>query len=272
MGQVRLHDRLVPPGYLLRIRELRLALSSDTSVCTAQPHVHPEHLLFWTLGGSGRSGRSGSSEGEEEIEVGGCAYVVGQERGLFLPAGAEHTVPGGPASLLVATHIDTSAWGGESGDVHEVSVPSPCRELLIYMAYRAWPQERRVTAQRLCLDMLGGDEMPTVDVPQPKDERILLIAESILQDPADDRMLSDWAWLLNSSTRTLSRAFHADIGLSFSQWRTRVRMATALQMLMDGRPVGVVARRVGYATNSAFSASFRKVVGRSPSHYLADKG
>jgi AraC-like DNA-binding protein len=45
-------------------------------------------------------------------------------------------------------------------------------------------------------------------------------------------------------------------------------MQAALPLLAEGRPVRRVARRVGYATPSAFVAAFRRTVGVAPGRYL----
>ncbi len=57
--------------------------------------------------------------------------------------------------------------------------------------------------------------------------------------------------------------------MSFAQWRTLVRMSTALGMLGTGMSVNAVSRRVGYGTSSSFIAAFRKTVGYTPGNALA---
>ncbi|HEY3503784.1 MAG TPA: helix-turn-helix domain-containing protein [Actinocatenispora sp.] len=61
----------------------------------------------------------------------------------------------------------------------------------------------------------------------------------------------------------------ARTGLSFTDWRTRVRLSAALEHMAAGRSVAQVARRVGYATPSAFVAAFRRQTGRTPGDYFA---
>ena len=54
-------------------------------------------------------------------------------------------------------------------------------------------------------------------------------------------------------------------------WRTQVRLRAALPLLAAGLPVATVARRVGYATPSAFVAVFRKVTGVPPATYFTSR-
>ena len=110
--------------------------------------------------------------------------------------------------------------------------------------------------------------MTTIDIPELTDARLCRIAARLRADPADDRPLAEWGRHVGASARTLARLFLADTGLTFGQWRTRLRLQAALPLLADGMAVNRVAGRVGYATASAFVAAFRRAVGVSPGAYF----
>jgi AraC-like DNA-binding protein len=55
--------------------------------------------------------------------------------------------------------------------------------------------------------------------------------------------------------------------MTFPQWRTRLRLYTALQMLADDVPVTVVAHRCGWASASAFIDVFRRAFGHTPGRH-----
>lgn len=63
-----------------------------------------------------------------------------------------------------------------------------------------------------------------------------------------------------------------ETGLSFTDWRTQIRLIAALPLLADGVAVATVARQVGYANPSAFIAAFRRVFGVTPRAYFAAPG
>ena len=54
------------------------------------------------------------------------------------------------------------------------------------------------------------------------------------------------------------------LGMSFNEWRQRLRVVSALGMLDEGRSVQSVARELGYSTPSAFIAMFQRLTGESP--------
>ena len=81
----------------------------------------------------------------------------------------------------------------------------------------------------------------------------------------DRRTLDDWAQVAGASSRTLARLFERDLGMSFNQWRQRIRFHNALEALSRGESIARVAKQHGYNSASAFSAAFGKVMGASPS-------
>jgi AraC-like DNA-binding protein len=66
-----------------------------------------------------------------------------------------------------------------------------------------------------------------------------------------------------------ARHVQAKTGLSFGAWHQRLRLTEALARLRAGIPVTTVAQDLGYDSPSAFSAVFRRALGRAPSRYFA---
>lgn len=111
-----------------------------------------------------------------------------------------------------------------------------------------------------------------------------------LPDPAPKRGLADWqvrrvttymrsmleqeigldelAALVNLSRFHFCTAFRLATGQTPHQWLTSLRIARAKEMLSDPLlPVTEIALCVGYQTPSSFAASFRKLVGATPSEF-----
>jgi len=97
------------------------------------------------------------------------------------------------------------------------------------------------------------------------------VAQSLIDNPADGRTLTQWGRDVGASERTLARAFLADTGLSFGQWRGLLRLRAAMVALAAGDPVTRVAREVGYESTSAFVAAFRRATGSTPAVYFAHR-
>jgi AraC-like DNA-binding protein len=57
--------------------------------------------------------------------------------------------------------------------------------------------------------------------------------------------------------------------MKFGQWRQQMRLAHAAPLIAGGRPLSQVAAELGYTSQSAFSAMFKKTFGQSPSVFFA---
>ncbi|MEV4819187.1 helix-turn-helix domain-containing protein [Micromonospora tulbaghiae] len=96
----------------------------------------------------------------------------------------------------------------------------------------------------------------------------LAVATALARDPGDTTGLVEWADRLHVSVKTLQRDFDREFGMSYSQWRTKLRLRASLALL-ETRPVGEVARRIGYASPSAFISAFAREYGYTPGRAAA---
>ncbi|MFF8817984.1 MULTISPECIES: helix-turn-helix transcriptional regulator [Leucobacter] len=240
-------ERFVAAPYLLTTSVLRPA-----EAVTWTPHSHPEHELLWT------------DRGVVTMFADGKQWTVTPGVGLWLPAGTMHEGSSREDTDVRTTYFDPGLWEKSWERPVAVRLQPAARELLLYLKHATMSVEQRVRAQAVCVDMLELTDGVRLDIPLPEDPRLALLVEMILSDPADDRSLEQWASMLNMTSRTLTRAFSAEVAMSFAQWRRLVRMRAALGQLSDGLTVKSVARRVGYSTTSAFVTAFRKTVGCTP--------
>src|SRR3546814_19569192 len=80
------------------------------------------------------------------------------------------------------------------------------------------------------------------DLPMPRDPRLLRIAQALADDPGNPRRVDEWARWAAMAPRTLIRRYVPETGLPFSDWRPRLRLIRALDMLARSE-----ARRGGKA-------------------------
>ena len=79
--------------------------------------------------------------------------------------------------------------------------------------------------------------------------------------------LAELARRVGASERSLSRLFREELGMSYPQWRTNLRLLNAMIMLSTGTPVTTTARRCGWSTTSSFIDTFRRALGQTPGAY-----
>jgi AraC-like DNA-binding protein/quercetin dioxygenase-like cupin family protein len=219
-------------------------------------HDHHEHQLAW------------AASGVLTVRTEAADWVLPPTRALWIPAGLKHeTLAAGTAtmrSLYIRPDRSPASWA----EPVPVAVTPMLAELIGYLDSDTLDAGQRARAEALLADLLRPVPMTTIEVRMPGDQRAAEVAGRLLADPADGRTLGEWGTEVSASARTLARAFLADTGMSFGQWRRLVRLQAALPQLAAGQAVGSVARHVGYQTASAFVAAFRKETGLTPAAYF----
>jgi AraC-like DNA-binding protein/mannose-6-phosphate isomerase-like protein (cupin superfamily) len=220
------------------------------------PHAHPMHELVWVHGGT------------LSARVGDRLVTIAEGHGLWLPAGVVHA-----GRLTAHVELRDAFFEPDRTPVSfvgpQVIAMTPVLEsLLTHLARPDLDGAARARAEQVVFDVLEPVEH-RLELPLPGDARIDPIAEALLDDPADDRGLEEWAEQLGVSDRTITRAFRASTGLSFVQWRRALRVHQAMTLLAEGWDVQRTSEQVGYAQPSTFIAAFRQVMGRTPGAYLA---
>jgi len=219
-------------------------------------HEHGQHQLAW------------SPEGVLVVRTHGGSYVLPPARALWIPAGTSHETRALGAAVLRSVFIHTSRRPIDWDSPTPVEVSPLLRELIPHLEADSLTDEQRLRAEAVLFDLLVPLAVATIDVRLPTDERAYRVARGLLEDPGDGRTLHAWGRHVGASSRTLARVFLSETGLSFGRWRTLVRLQSALLLLAEGRPVGVVATRVGYRTPSAFVAAFRAHTDVTPGRYF----
>lgn len=109
-------------------------------------------------------------------------------------------------------------------------------------------------------------------LPTSEDRQLAPVLRALEQQPADNRSLAQWARLVHSTERTLSRRCQRELGMSFSQWRQRLRFLHALPLLEQHISIKEIALELGYSSSSAFITMFQSLSGTTPERYRRQLG
>ncbi|MNF50202.1 HTH-type transcriptional repressor of iron protein A [compost metagenome] len=104
-------------------------------------------------------------------------------------------------------------------------------------------------------------------LPYASSAGLLGILEALQADPGDNRPLAQWAEQIHVSERTLARQCVRELGMSFGEWRQRLRFLASIEALDSPRSIQEIAFDMGYSTASAFIAMFQRQAGCTPEHY-----
>ncbi|MGQ7752770.1 AraC family transcriptional regulator [Streptomyces sp. WC2508] len=239
----------------------------DRAVLAIGTDYPPDHLLVWHE--HRRAQVLYAATGVMRVETADGSWTIPTARAVLIPPMTRHQV----AMTGVSTrslYIEPAAVPWFPSRCQAVDVSALLRELILEAVEMAphYPEHSRDAAvAALILHELRNLTPLPLDVPLPSDPRLRGLCEAFLQQPDIHDPPARWCAALSISERTLARLFLRGTGLTFSQWRQRACVLHSLQHLTAGTPVTRVATRLGYDNPAAYTAAFKKLLGRPPTAY-----
>ncbi|WP_392671880.1 AraC family transcriptional regulator [Streptomyces sp. LN785] len=222
-------------------------------------HRHDDHQIVY------------AGRGVLAVTTGSGSWVAPGNRAIWVPAGTVHAHQAhGELELhLVGLPATDNPLGLDVPTV--LAVRPLLRELII--AYTRTPDAdspERTRLRAVLLDQLRASPQQPMHLPAPAAPVLSALCGILQADPADNRTLAELGRHVGASDRTLSRLFRSDLGMTFPQWRTQLRLQHALVLLAEKEPVTAVAHRCGWSSASAFIDVFRRAFGHTPGSHAAD--
>lgn len=226
---------------------------------TARPHSHRRAQLLYATQGLMRV----------TTELG--VWILPPRRALFIPPGVVHFWTSIGKVAMRTVYIEALAVTGLGDSCRVIEVSALLRQLILALLEE--PVEYPIPGRgehlaMLILSELAAAETVPIAIPWPRDRRLVAVCGAIMDDPGSTRTIEDYAADVGASARTLIRLFPKETGLHYRQWVQQVHLAEAFGRLAQGHGVGQIAAALGYASPSAFSAMFRRLLGKTPQHYM----
>lgn len=208
------------------------------------------------------------TSGSVVIETKDFNYLVDPARCLWIPPRLEHdfyTLKSG-VNRTIFVHESMFA-GNERFSSCMIIEGSP----LLYEMIKVvddWKLDFSVERDRriglVLWNVIERSEVHPRGLPLPRNRRLQKIANEFLNDVDSRPSLDSWAEDAGVSTRTLSRLFFSETGMTIGRWMQQAKMEYAYGRLKEGDSVTDVAFACGYNSVSSFILAFRKQFGVTP--------
>lgn len=222
-------------------------------------HFHDLHQLVYAF------------EDSVEVESQFARYKVPHQFAVWIPAGSVHrTVIQNVRSGSVFLHREMIVSPADS--LRVIPASNLMREMVMYSM--RWPingedSEDSLTFFRcfanLCSEWINQDVK--LVLPSSNDPRINAIIR-FTKSQLSSVTLNDVCNKVGMSERSLRRHFQKDMGISWDDFRLRLRIYTAIGELdSTSKPIGIIASDVGYSSQAAFTKAFKAIMGIGPTAY-----
>ena len=226
-------------------------------------HFHDMHQLVYAF------------EGAMEIEGTRCKVLVPRQFAAWIPAGTVHRTRiqrlRSGSVFLPPDQVESPA-----GAPRVVRVTALMREMILH-AMR-WPiggacdPTRNVFFDcfaRLCAAWI--DEEVRLALPSSDDRRVAAAMDHMRRHIARIS-IAEASAAAAMSERSLRRHFMRAVGISWEDYRRRLRIHLAIDALdRSDLSIGTIAADHGYDSQSAFAAAFRALMNCSPRDYRRSK-
>jgi AraC-like DNA-binding protein len=224
---------------------------------TISRHHHDDHQIVYV------------STGVLAVETAAGNWVVSSGRALWLPAGTWHAHRFYGASRFHTAGFARARPPLPAAAPTLIAVSPLLRELLIAVADPQLSAREAANVRAVLRDQLKRSAQAPIALPAPRDPRLADACALASAAPARTLPLAELAREVGASERSLSRLFRAELGMSYPQWRTTLRLQTAMILLAGGTPVTTTAHECGWKTTSSFIDAFRRALGQTPGAYRA---
>ncbi|MGK6315774.1 AraC family transcriptional regulator [Neorhizobium sp. DT-125] len=207
--------------------------------------------------------------GVMEAMVEGRRFLCPPHYATWIPADALHCCHNRQNVQFVSVYIERALCADMPETPCTLAMSPLVKAILADFAARNVKVPNTEADIRLALvlvDQLRQAPRRDTYLPVSDDELLRPVIEALQETPSDRRSLAEWARCLGATERTLSRRFHSSLGISFNEWRQRLKLVASLSMLENDKPVQEIADDLGYSSPSAFIAMFRRQTGVSPTH------
>lgn len=216
---------------------------------------------------------SAPQNGTMYVVVNGQMYIVPPNKAIFIPKNTEHGIYKVNEHIFIENIYFT--------DEHLHSLPKSVS--LINLSALA-----KALLAKLC--KIPADQLNTEKMTQMINIFLSDLTDEcneiayIIKTPQTDKLkkvfnmlttsvdylpnMNDSAKIINVSSRTLQRMIKNELHISFIQWRQQIVFAKAIELLNKYRKTSLVAYKLGYNSESAFIAMFKKMSsGKLPSQF-----
>lgn len=228
------------------------------------PHVHVKGQLIYTEGGT------------VHIRTTLNTYYLPARHCMWIPSGVKHSIHTNSEKTIMRNLYFPPEEGEDEFYTKEGIYPVGDLLYQLINFSQRWTADLPekdplyITALSIkrMLPFLCKEKLPLA-LPLPVSDRLKTITEFIADNIEEGILYSNVARQFGFTERTLHRLFKKELGLSFGQYQSILKMLKAIELLSENKlSINEIAAVSGYNSVSTFSNTFCKYMGIRPSEYL----
>ncbi|OAT75919.1 AraC family transcriptional regulator [Mangrovibacter phragmitis] len=210
-------------------------------------------------------------KGGMRVEVDGRTLFVPVFHGIWIPQNTPHQVQASGDTQLESLYISPGKIALNHASCHVVVVSHFVREFIHHATTHVPAHYEETGPNGMLVTVLLHllEKLPDAgfSLAWPASPAIMQVCRAIQAEPGHAHTIDEWAAHCGMSVRTFSRRFKKETGITFSEWKQKMRLLDAVILLKNNHSVTQVALDLGYSSIASFTYAFRQMFGVPPSRY-----
>ncbi|WP_153448893.1 AraC family transcriptional regulator [Vibrio algicola] len=155
-------------------------------------------------------------------------------------------------------------------DIKIIDVDPLLKALIDKMALWEWgkPEDEMKNTTVLFWEEFYAAKCHSFQLPLPSNRRLEKFSQQLMQESFLIPPLNVLAQSVGASTKTLTRLFKAETGMCYQDWKQQWRLLKSIELLSREKQVSDVSHWLGFSSDSAFIAFFKKQTGETPLRFM----
>ncbi|PAR27938.1 AraC family transcriptional regulator [Vibrio metoecus] len=195
--------------------------------------------------------------------------ILPPTKAVWIPAFTRHRALMTNVVAYRSLYFDSEVFKGPN-QITMIEVNDLLNALIDKMALWPWdtPEEQMKNTTALFWEEFHAAQRHTFQLPLPSNRRFKAFRETLIQATFLAPDLISLAHSVGASSKTVTRLFKAETGMSYQEWKQQWRLLKAVELLSKGMPVNQVSDWLGFSSDSAFIAFFKKQTGQTPLSFI----
>ncbi|EGU32966.1 AraC/XylS family transcriptional regulator [Vibrio sp. N418] len=195
--------------------------------------------------------------------------ILPPTKAVWIPPSTQHRAMMTNVVAYRSLYFDCSVFNCPK-DIITIDVNALLKALIDKMALWQWdkPEDEMCNTTALFWEEFYAATRHSFQLPLPSNRRFKPFREQLMQDCFLVPDLTSVANSVGASTKTVTRLFKAETGMSYQDWRHQWRLLKAIELLSREMQVSNVAHWLGFSSDSAFIAFFKKQTGLTPLNFM----
>ncbi|MCK6263964.1 helix-turn-helix transcriptional regulator [Vibrio sp. ZSDE26] len=198
--------------------------------------------------------------------------ILPPTKAVWIPPYTQHQAMMTNVVAYRSVYFDCSVFECPS-NITMIEVNALLKALIDKMALWAWdkPENEQLKTTALFWEEFYEAKCHSFQLPMPSDRRLKRFRQQVMQEFFLVPPLTTLAHSVGASTKTVTRLFKAETGMSYQDWRQQWRLLKAIELLSREMQVSDVANWLEFSSDSAFIAFFKYQTGKTPLSFIKSR-